>query len=437
MRCCLKARVSNMERYEAYKDSGVEWIGEIPEGWRINRLKYLAANHVIPAESEVGRYLGLEQVQSWTMAIADEEERETTASGILYDDACVLFGKLRPYLAKVALPNTSGPCSSEFLVLHPHSANRRFLAYTLVSKSFINEVNALTYGVRMPRAGWDLIGNIQIPVPHQFEQQAIADYLDDKTAEIDALVADCEREVELLQEYRKAVIYEAVTKGLDPDAPMKNSGIEWIGEIPEGWRIVRVKFLANRLNVGVVINPSTYYDDNGTIPFLKGSNIQGESIDLSDVSMITEVSNELLQKTQIHTGDIVMVRVGDPGRSVVVPPVLDGANVASMLEVTCGDAVIPEYLCRVFNSHLSALQVGHYTYGAAMKQINVSDLAEFYIPLPESIREQERMMSELNRKTSQIDSLIEAKQSMADKLSEYRRALISEAVTGKFKVPGA
>ena len=190
------------------KDSGIEWIGQIPAGWNALRLKFVAVNSVMPAGCDSGRYLGLEQVHSWTMSIAEASEDDVETSGIHYDENCVMFGKLRPYLAKVALPDSSGPCSSEFLVLYPAGVNRNYLAYTMVSELFVNEVNSLTYGVRMPRAGWDLVGNVPVPIPSVDEQRAIADYLDTKTAEIDSLIADKQAMVEKLQEFRKAFISE-------------------------------------------------------------------------------------------------------------------------------------------------------------------------------------------------------------------------------------
>lgn len=270
-----------MERYEAYRDSGVEWIGEIPKGWEVRRLKYAALNRVEPAGSTSGEYLGLENVQSWTMAFVSGEEERGDSGGILYDKNCVLFGKLRPYLAKVAMPNASGPCSPEFLALIPQGVEKCFLAYLLLNGSFIDEVNSLTYGTRMPRAGWDVISNIAIPLPSVCEQTVIADYLDAKTAEINALVVDCEREVELLQEYRKAVISEAVTKGLNPDAPMKDSGIDWIGKIPERWETARVKNVAH-LQTGKTppTNDSSYFD--GLFPWFTPGDLRGFETDFSE-----------------------------------------------------------------------------------------------------------------------------------------------------------
>lgn len=193
------------------KDSGVEWIGELPSGWNCQMLKTVVRNRVEGANAASGQYIGLENIQSWTQKYVKSESVNDDSSGILYDSRCVMFGKLRPYLAKAYVPSGSGPCSSEFLTLIPGCMNRRYLAYLLTSGPFIDEVNSRTYGVKMPRAGWDLIGKIKVPCPPDIVQCAIANYLDAKTSEIDALIADKERQVELLKEYRKSLISEAVT----------------------------------------------------------------------------------------------------------------------------------------------------------------------------------------------------------------------------------
>ena len=193
------------------KDSGVEWIGELPSGWNCQMLKTVVRNRVEGANAASGQYIGLENIQSWTQKYVKSESVNDDSSGILYDSRCVMFGKLRPYLAKAYVPSGSGPCSSEFLTLIPGCMNRRYLAYLLTSGPFIDEVNSRTYGVKMPRAGWDLIGKIKVPCPPDIVQCAIANYLDTKTSEIDALIVDKERQVELLREYRKSLISEAVT----------------------------------------------------------------------------------------------------------------------------------------------------------------------------------------------------------------------------------
>ena len=424
-----------MERYEAYKDSGVEWIGEIPVGWKTHRLKHMASNRVIPAESEAGRYLGLEQVQSWTMTIVYEAEDEADTAGILYDEACVMFGKLRPYLAKVALPNSSGPCSSEFLVLQPLSIKRSYLAYTLVNKLFISEVNAMTYGVRMPRVGWDLVGNLQLPVPPEREQERIADYLDDKTAEIDAIVADCEREVELLKEYRKAVISEAVTKGLDPDVPMKDSGVKWIGEIPTGWQCTKLGLISVS-TLGRMLDTEKQTGDC-LAPYLSNRDVQWFHIDDSDLKEM-DFPYEMRGSYEIRDGDMLVCEGGEVGRSAVWHGPTPSFYFQKAIHRVRFDT-------SVMNPAFAAYQMFQKAQVTMFREVRKGESTIGHLPgdqlrqltlIVPPLDEQHDIVTRLDAKTAEIDSLIEAKQSMVDKLREYRRSLISEAVTGKFKVPG-
>ena len=171
-----------MQRYEAYRDSGVEWIGEVPEGWEIRRLKTLAVNDIRKTPTNQGAYIGLENIQPWTQRFLESAECSNDPEGNYYDEDCVLFGKLRPYLAKVFVPTESGQCSSEFLILRSELLSLRYLSYSLINGRFIDEVNSLTYGAKMPRASWETIGSIPSPLPSAREQAAIADYLDEKTA---------------------------------------------------------------------------------------------------------------------------------------------------------------------------------------------------------------------------------------------------------------
>ncbi len=423
----------NMQRYTTYRDSDAEWVGKIPDDWKTKRLKYLVFNRVTPADADEGSYLGLDSVQSWTMKICKDEEAPCDGAGILYDGECVLFGKLRPYLAKVALPENSGPCSSEFLTLIPRAVTRKYLAYLLSSESFIDEVNSLTYGVRMPRAGWDLIGNMRIPVPTASEQQAIVNYLDSRTAEIDTLVVDCEREVGLLQEYRRAVISEAVTKGLDPDAPMKDSGVEWIGEIPDDWDAARLDKVAIRKSGHTPDKKIPEYWDGNIVwisladsPRLRKNVYVSESTTMTTEAGIANSSAELLPE-----GSVLLSRDASVGLTAIAGVQL--AVSQHFMAYICDANLSNEYLRYVFLAMHQEFE--KLSMGSTIPTIGLPLMRKLAIPYP-SRKTQDDIVGYLNAKVTEIDVLIADNQSMADKLREYRKSLISEAVTGKFKVPG-
>lgn len=203
-----------LDKNARMRDSGIEWIGEIPEGWEIKKLKYLTTLNLekVSGENDL-MYIGLEHIESNTGKIVNNYEPIYDFSGdtIRFNKNNILYGKLRPYLAKVILTDSDGKCSSEFFALKPTIVNSKYLFYLMLSKGFMGIVNSSTYGVKMPRAEWSFVGNLKLPIPREIEQQQIADYLDKKCAEIDSVISANEKTIEKLKEYRQSVIYEAVT----------------------------------------------------------------------------------------------------------------------------------------------------------------------------------------------------------------------------------
>ena len=212
------AAVREWKRYPEYKDSGVEWLGEVPEGWEVKRLKYgviLKSKRVSGRETNLP-YIGLENIESWTgKLIQSEEPMISDGQSTLFDPGDVLFGKLRPYLAKVIQAQASGICSSELLVLRPVDITPDFLVNYILNRDFIQTVDASTYGTKMPRANWEFIGNLPILVPPLSEQHAIAAFLDRETTQVDALIHILTQQIEKLHEYRTALISAAVTGKID------------------------------------------------------------------------------------------------------------------------------------------------------------------------------------------------------------------------------
>jgi restriction endonuclease S subunit len=204
--------------YPGYKPSGVEWLGQIPEHWAIKRLKYSAQliNEKVEARDTDLPYIGLEHIESWTgkrFVTAEQSSSEGQSNRIRLGD--VLFGKLRPYLAKVHRASEEGICTGELIVLKPKCVIQDFLFYYMLSKDFISVVDSSTYGAKMPRASWEFIGNLPTLVPSQDEQRAIAAFLDRETARIDTLITKIQESIDRLKEYRTALISAAVTGKID------------------------------------------------------------------------------------------------------------------------------------------------------------------------------------------------------------------------------
>ena len=215
-------------------------------------------------------------------------------------------------------------------------------------------------------------------------------------------------------------------------AKYKDSGVEWIGEIPKGWKIKKIKH-HSEVNVGLVINPSTYFDDNGTVPIITGKNVQVTGIDLRKVDFITEESNELLWKTKIFEGDLVSMRVGYPGRTCVVKKDESGINCCSLIITRKSNSIQSKLLEYQLNSNIGKTQVELCQGGMGQQVVNLSDWNEFFVTTP-SLSEQVEIVSYLDEQTQLIDKTISVEQRRIDTLKEYRQSLISEVVTGKRKV---
>jgi type I restriction enzyme S subunit len=237
--------------------------------------------------------------------------------------------------------------------------------------------------------------------------------------------------VSLLQEKRQAVIGHAVTKGVNPDAPLRESGVEWLGEVPAHWSTKRLKHISPKVGVGLVINPSTYTRDEG-VYFLFGGDVKEYGFDLTNTRRMSPEDSDRLTPSRLRAGDLVSVRVGDPGVTAVVPPELEHANCASVIVMRRGD-FDSEWLCSAMNSWVGRQQVGLVAYGAAQKQFNVSDAVEFKFPVPPR-EEQEAISGFITDRLNRFDMLSDRATEAVELLQERRTALITAAVTGKIDV---
>ncbi|HZK26279.1 MAG TPA: restriction endonuclease subunit S [Thermoclostridium sp.] len=215
------------------RDSGVYWIGKIPSHWSVMRLKsQIKLSNEKTSDNNLP-YIGMENIESWTGKYVKKNEVKPESTSNVYKAGNILFGKLRPYLAKVFITEDDGICSSEFLVFKSFQLERKYLFYYLISSSFIDVVNSSTYGAKMPRANWDFIGNCPITIPPKEEQKEIVKYLDSVFIKIDSLIRNTEQIVERLRELKTRLISDVVTGQID----VRNIEIpeyEYVDEEPEG-----------------------------------------------------------------------------------------------------------------------------------------------------------------------------------------------------------
>lgn len=330
----------------------------------------------------------------------------------------VLFGKLRPYLAKSLQVTADSYVSTELLALRPNGVDSQYLSYVVRSIAFVDWATATSDGAKMPRTSWSKLREYAAWVPAAGLQHAIAAFLDTETARIDALIAK-KRQLRTTLGERSWSMRTAL---LTPP-----SG--------GGWVEYRLRHVCPTIQVGVVVNPSSYFADNG-VPFIHGSDVRNGWIDLRNVKRIDDRSNTLLHKSQLCAGDVLVVRAGYPGRAAVVTPNLVGANCASVLILRRGDRVLPEFLAAFFNSGLARSQIQANQYGAAQEQVNVGHVVDFVISLPE-VATQRSILDELSAAEARLGTIALSLTSQIVLLQERREALITAAVTGELDIPSS
>lgn len=227
------------------------WAAHIPDDWKTDWLKWsvdLSTQRPTELQQEILPYISNEDIASWTGKLRIEEPKPADADSRVFLKGDVLFNKLRPYLAKVYQATFDGVSSGELLCLRPSkTVEPRFLFYVLVSNGFIETINSETFGSKMPRADWETVGHQPLPLPALETQRRIVLFLDEKTAQIDGLIKKKRALLDKLAEKRQALITRAVTKGLNPDAPMKPSGIDWLGHIPAHWEVLPLRRLTKQV----------------------------------------------------------------------------------------------------------------------------------------------------------------------------------------------
>lgn len=400
-------------RYNKYKVSGIEWLGEVPDHWYYSKLKYEV--HLItkkaPEEESIRKYVGLENIEPFEgrLKFKDDEDTEVVGESLLFNKGDVLFGKLRPYLAKCVVADFSGRCTSELLVMGSKTIFNRYLFYLMLSDGFLKIIDASTYGAKMPRASWDFIGDLLVCLPPVVEQRIIAEYLDSRIEKIDEIISAKQKQIDLLQQQRQAVISEAVTKGLDKNVPMKDSGIEWIREIPESWKLKKIKYLAF-LKSGNTIT-SDKIEEQGQYPVYGGNGLRGYTSEYT------------------HEGSYVLI-----GRQGAL---CGNVNYANGKFWASEHAVVVTAQSNVelfwFGELLRTMKLNQYSISAAQPGLSVDMIQNLIVPAP-SLEEQISISRYMKTETDVSQVLILKITSQITKFKEYRQSLIYEAVTGKIKV---
>jgi type I restriction enzyme S subunit len=438
------------QRYPDYKDSGVEWLGEIPVHWEIKQLKYAVKinQESIPETTDLDyviNYIDIGNVDSNGRILNTQEMPFSNAPSRArrkVGKGDTIISTVRTYLKAIAFignPLENWIVSTGFAVLSPNSEIRPKYLWRLVqSDQFVSAVVANSEGVSYPAIPPTQLASLPIWLPSPSEQDAIAAYLDRETAKIDTLIGKKERLIELLQEQRAALISQAVTKGLKPGVPLKDSGVEWLGEIPAHWEVKRLKFLAE-VRTGTA--KGREFGDRETIelPYLRVANVQDGYLDLSDIATITIGADEI-ERYLLKPGDVLMNEGGDfdkLGRGYVwhgeIPKCVHQNHVFA---VRPRPNINPYWLNTItLTSYAKFYFILKSKQSTNLASISSSNLKELPVLFPPK-REQDAILDFIGQETARIDALVAKTQETLERLREYRTALISAAVTGKIDVRG-
>ena len=444
-----------MKKYNNYKDSGIEWIGKIPEHWDIILFKRIilkikdGTHGTFQRVSNGHPFLSAKNVYDNGIKIGEKESNiseedylEITKNGFPSKNDLLItcVGTIgRTYVYDFEKP-MAFQRSVTFIRFYD-GINPQFYKYYVQSSIYQNLLISLAKtsaqsGIYMG----DLMNTTTIKIP-PFEQTAIANYLDHKTAQIDTLIAKKEKFISLLQEERTAVINQAVTKGLDPNVKMKDSGIEWLGEIPEHWEVKKLKYLLKENKDSLKTGPfgshikNSDYIPNGNYKVYTQRNVLDNEYENGCESISEEKFDELKGFT-IYEGDVLITTRGSIGRCSVFPENMPtGILHPCLIRIQINENLslrnwIVNYINNTslfynnvkFNSNSTIIDV---IYGYTLKEI--------FFPTP-SIIEQKKILEFLEVKINEIDTLISKSQQEIELLKEYKTALISEVVTGKVDV---
>lgn len=444
-------------RYSDCRDTGVEWLGQVPVHWTVCKFAYLktvltdfTANGSFASLKERVQYRDepsyarLVRLTDLRVDLRNEDGVWIDESAYNYLSKSALFGG-EFLLANVGayaglfypMPLNKGKCSlgpNMFMAKFDlQRVTHDFMALVGQGQSASSQLflRARSSSAQ-PKLNKDDFKSVIIAYPPLDEQTQIARFLDYETARIDALIDKQQQLIALLQEKRQAVISHAVTKGLNPDAPMRDSGVEWLGKVPAHWTVGRYKFCTTRVVVGIAEAATHAYADIG-VPIIRSTNIKEEGLSTDGVLYIKAWFAEQNASKFLYAGDIVTVRTGYPGVSAVVPESLDRSQCFTNLVATPRAECDARFLCEFLNSHFGKKYFDLLGWGSAQKNISVPILQNVPIPWP-STEEQHQIVAYVDQQRTKFSNLVSTAERMVDALQERRTALISAAVTGKIDV---
>lgn len=438
-----------MKTYPKYKESGIPWIGQIPEGWELCKMKSLLddmRSGGTPTSNNLTYYTdegGLCWVAIGDMSTTDivyNTAKHITEEGRRSKNLCVfpkgtMLYSIYASIGKVAELAVPATINQAILAI---KLNEQYLQtyckYVLRAQE--KYVASLASANTQANLSAEKVAKFILPVPSLAEQQAIAEYLDKKTGDIDELVGLLNKQIADVRAYRQSLITETVTQGLNKDVPMKDSGIEWIGQIPKGWHLTKLKHLTSKIGSGITpTGGATIYQDSGIL-FIRSQNVYTDGLRLDDVAYISDEIDNNMQSSRVLYGDVLLNITGASiGRCTTFNLERTRANVNQHVCIIrpIAELLLSKYLQYTLNSNLGQTQIALYQTGGNREGLNFEQLKNFLIPdIP--LSEQQQIVEFLDAKTKDIDELLSKLEAQVADLLAYKSSLISEVVTGKIDI---
>lgn len=442
--------MAKYKAYPEYKDSAVEWLGKIPCHWKtisISRLFSRTKRSGYTEKELLSVYRDYGVIPKSSRDDNNNKPSEDLSPYQLVQPNDLVMNKMKAWQGSIAISEYEGIVSPAYFVYQPNKilfelAHPKYVHYLLRNPIYVTQYLSRSKGIRVNQ--WDLdpdeFRNIELLLPDKIEQEKIYSFLDHETAKIDNLIEKQQQLIELLKEKRQAVISHAVTKGLNPDVPMKDSGIEWLGEVPEHWDVSYLKYvIANEKNAmvdgpfGSSVNTETDYVEQG-IPVIRTVNITNLGFSSENLKFMRYEKYIQLKRHSVRPNDVLFSKVGTIGNACILPDSIPEAilSTTGSCKITLEQgSVIPEYLVYVIQSmNEQLMQIAN---SNVQPFLNMSNIRGLNIPLPK-LDEQKDILQAININLLKIDDLIDKASKFELLLQERRTALISAAVTGKIDV---
>lgn len=433
------------------KDSGIEWIGDIPEDWEIAKLKYTSDSN-IPHSFEDGdwiesKYISEDGIRYLTTGNIGDGEYKEQGSGYVSEENfkilnCkyaypndLIFSRLNaPYGRSCLLPDNYNKyvVAVDNVILRPsNNYDKKFMNYLTQCRGYQKSVEDSASGTTMQRISRTKLGNIQLPFPIIETQKIISHILDKKTNQIYGIRNTINKEIESLENYKKSLITEAVTKGLDKNVEMKDSGIEWIGQIPKKWKKIELRYLSNIVRGGSPRPISNYMsDEDSDLNWIKIGDTEKGSKYINKTKNKLKISG-LSSTTYVKKGELILSNSMSYGEAYILN--IDGCIHDGWLAFKEIKNVDQEYLYFSLLSSNTLAQFDMLCDGGVVQNLNIDKVKTVKIFIP-NLDEQINIADYLNKKTKLIDQSISLKQKQLQTLEEYKKSLIYEYVTGKKEV---